>query len=71
VTIQGLRDQINVETDNAKRAQEWQQVQDYLQQNGPWAVAIQPGVYVAMRSNIGSYVWNPAWRVNPMVLTKS
>jgi peptide/nickel transport system substrate-binding protein len=69
--IQQLRDQINVETDTTKRAQEWQQVQDYLQQNGPWAVAIQPGAYVATRSNIGGYVWNPDWRVNPYVLTKS
>ena len=70
-TIQQLRDQVNVETDTNKRAQEWQQVQDYLMQNGPWAVAIQPGVYIATRSNIGNYVWNPNWRVNPYVLTKS
>jgi len=71
VTIQQLRDQINVETDTTKRAQEWQQAQDYLMQNGPWASVIQPGVYIATRSNIGSYVWNPAWRVNPYILSKS
>ena len=70
-TIQQLRDQINVETDNTKRAQLWQQAQDYLQQSGPWAAVIQPGVYIAMRSNIGGYVWNPAWRVNPFTLSKT
>ena len=70
-TIQQLRDQINVETDTNKRAALWQQAQDYLMQNGPWATAIQPGVYIATKSNIGNYVWNPAWRVNPYVLTKS
>ena len=70
-TIQQLRDQIKVETDNAKRAQEWQAAQDYLMQNGPWASVIQPGVYIATRSNIGNYVWNPAWRVNPYILSKS
>jgi peptide/nickel transport system substrate-binding protein len=69
--IQQLRDQINVETDTAKRAQEWQQVQDYLQQNGPWAPLIQPGIYIATRANIGGYVWNPAWRVNPFMLSKT
>jgi peptide/nickel transport system substrate-binding protein len=70
-TIQGLRDQIAVETDTAKRAQEWQQVQDYLQQSGPWAAVVQPGIYVATRANVSGYVWNPAWRVNPFLLSKS
>ena len=41
--IQSLRDQINVETDTAKRAALWQQAQDYLMQSGPFAVVIQPG----------------------------
>ena len=57
--------------DNAKRAQLWMQVQDWLQQNGPWAVVVQPGAYVATRANVQGYVYNPAWRVNPMVLSKS
>ena len=26
---------------------------------------------IATKSNIGNYVWNPAWRVNPYVLSKS
>jgi peptide/nickel transport system substrate-binding protein len=71
VAIQQLRDQINVETDSAKRAQLWQQAQDYLMQNGPFASVVQPGIYIATRSNIGNYVYNPQWRVNPYVLTKS
>jgi ABC-type transport system substrate-binding protein len=70
-SIQQLRDQINVETDNNKRAQLWQQAQDYLMQQGPWAAVIQPGVYMAMRSNINGYVWNPAWRVNPFTISKT
>jgi peptide/nickel transport system substrate-binding protein len=70
-TIQALRDQINVETDVATRAALWQQAQDYLMLNGPFASVIQPGVYIATRSRIGNYVYNPAWRVNPYVLTKS
>ncbi len=70
-TIQQLRDQINVETNNATRAQLWQQAQDYLMQNGPFAGAIQPGVYIATRANISGYNYNPAWRVNPYILSKS
>ncbi len=71
VAIQQLRDQINVETDSAKRAQLWQQAQDYLMQNGPWASVVQPGIYIATRATIGNYVYNPQWRVNPYILTKS
>ncbi|MBV9175227.1 MAG: ABC transporter substrate-binding protein [Chloroflexi bacterium] len=70
-TIQQLRDQINVETDNGKRAQLWQQAQDYLMQNGPWASVIQPGIYIATKAGIANYVYNPAWRVDPYVLSKS
>jgi peptide/nickel transport system substrate-binding protein len=71
VAIQQLRDQINTETDNTRRAALWQQAQDYLMQNGPWATVIQPGVFIATRANIGNYAYNPAWRVNPYILTKS
>jgi hypothetical protein len=28
-------------------------------------------VYIAAKASIGNYVWNPAWRVNPYILTKS
>jgi peptide/nickel transport system substrate-binding protein len=70
-TIQQLRDKINVETDTSKRAALWQQAQDYLLQNGPWVSLIQPGIYIATRANISNYVWNPSWRVNPYVVSKS
>jgi len=70
-TIQQLRDQINVETNSAARAALWQQAQDYLMQSGPFATVIQPGVYIAVRSRIGNYTYNPQWRVNPFILTKS
>jgi peptide/nickel transport system substrate-binding protein len=71
LTIQQLRDEINVETDNNKRADLWRQAQDYLMQSGPFAVAVQPGVYIGTRANIGNYSYHPQWRVNPYVLTKS
>jgi peptide/nickel transport system substrate-binding protein len=71
VAIQQLRDQINVETDTATRAALWQQAQDYLMQAGPFAVIVQPGVYIGTRSNIGNYTYHAQWRVNPYVLTKS
>ncbi len=70
-TIQQLRDQINVETDNGKRADLWRQAQDYLMQSGPFAVVVQPGVYIGTRARIGNYSYHPQWRVNPYVLTKS
>ena len=70
-TIQQLRDQINVETNTTNRSLLWQQAQDYLMQNGPFAVIVQPGIYIGTRSRIGNYVYNPQWRVNPYILTKS
>jgi peptide/nickel transport system substrate-binding protein len=70
-TIQQLRDQINVETDLTRRAQLWQQAQDYLMQSGPYAVVVQPGIYIATKAGIGNYNYNPAWRVNPYILSKS
>ena len=45
--------------------------EDYLQQSGPWAALLQPGVYVATRANISNYVFNPSWRVNPYVVIKN
>jgi peptide/nickel transport system substrate-binding protein len=69
-SIQHLRDQISAEPDTARRAQLWQQSQDYLIQEGPYAPLIQPGVSIGLRSNINGYVYNPAWRVNPYVLTR-
>jgi peptide/nickel transport system substrate-binding protein len=71
IAIQTLRDQINVETDTATRSLLWQSAQDYLMQSGPFAVVIQPGVYIATRSRVSGYSYNPAWRVNPYELTKS
>jgi peptide/nickel transport system substrate-binding protein len=70
-TVQQLRDQINVETNLEARAALWQAAQDYLMQSGPWAVVVQPGIYIGTRSSINGYVYNPAWRVNPYVLSKS
>jgi peptide/nickel transport system substrate-binding protein len=70
-SIQQLRDAVNVETNTSTRAQEWQQIQDYLMQSGPWAPVIQPGVYIATRANVHGYQWNPDWRVNPYAMTKS
>ncbi len=70
-TIQSLRDQINVETDVATRAGLWQQAQDYLMENGPFAVIVQPGIYIGTRTRIANYVYHPQWRVNPYILTKS
>jgi peptide/nickel transport system substrate-binding protein len=70
-TIQQLRDQINVEIDPNVRAQLWRQAQDYLMQKGPFAVVVQPGIFIGTRGNIGNYVYHPEWRVNPYILTKS
>jgi peptide/nickel transport system substrate-binding protein len=68
--IQQLRDQISVETDPTRRTRLWQQAQDYLMANGPWVPVVEPGAYIAIRTSVANYAYNPDWIVNPYVLSK-
>lgn len=69
-TIVALRDALKVETDDAKRAEMFGQMQDYLMQNGPYAPLLQPGMQIGLNSDLKGFVYNPQWRVDVSLLSK-
>jgi peptide/nickel transport system substrate-binding protein len=65
-----LRDRVKVETNEQKRAELFTQIQDYLQQKGPFAPFLQPGIQVGLNSAVRGFVYNPQWRVDLALLSK-
>jgi peptide/nickel transport system substrate-binding protein len=70
-TALDIRDRASKETDPDKRNAVFGEMQDYLQQNGPWAPFLQPGVQTAFRANIQGYVWHPQWLLDVALLSRS
>ena len=68
-TILALRDQALVESDPAARTAVFESIQDYMQQNGPFAPFLQPGVQVAYTPGIENYYWHPQWTVDLSILS--
>ena len=69
-TIQDLRDKALVETDPAARAKLFASIQDYLQQNGPFAPVVQSAVQVGLNAGLKGFVYNPQWFVDVSLLSK-
>ena len=69
-TIKQLRDTLKVETDDAKRAEMFGQMQDYLMENGPYAPIIQPGNQIGLNSAVKGFAYNPQWRVDVALIEK-
>lgn len=68
--IQALRDKAKVETNPEARVKVFGQIQDYLQQNGPFAPFIQGGIQIGYSAGLKNFVFNPAWRVDLASLAK-
>jgi peptide/nickel transport system substrate-binding protein len=68
--IQDLRDKALVATDPATRVELFGQIQDYLQQNGPWAPLVQNSTQIGLNSALKGFVFNPQWRVDVALLSK-
>jgi peptide/nickel transport system substrate-binding protein len=69
-TIQELRDKAAVATAPEERVKLFQQIQDYLQQNGPFAPFVQGGTQIGYNSGLNGFVYNPAWRIDFALLSK-
>ncbi|HYO87580.1 MAG TPA: hypothetical protein VER79_02975, partial [Candidatus Limnocylindrales bacterium] len=65
-----LRDQALVETDPDARVAVFHAIQDYMQQNGPFAPFLQPGVQTAYASDIENYYWHPQWLIDLSILSR-
>ena len=60
-TILELRDRAMTEIDTDARVEIFQSIQDYMQENGPFAPFLQTGVQVAYRSDIQGEVYHPQY----------
>jgi peptide/nickel transport system substrate-binding protein len=69
--IIALRDQAEVETDPDSRIALFAEIQDYLQQSGPWAPFLQNGIQVAHRADIAGEVYHPQWILDVTQLSRS
>ena len=69
-SIKDLRDKALVETDPAERTKIFAAIQDYLQQNGPWAPFVQSGVNVGLNAGLKGFVYSPQWTVDVALLSK-
>lgn len=68
--IKAIRDAAKVETDPAKRADLFKQMQDYLIESGPYAAVVQPGLQVGLGKSVQGFVYNSQWRVDLALLSK-
>lgn len=69
-TILALRDALKVEIDDSVRSGMFEEMQDYLMEQGPFAPIMQPGLQIGLRSDIDGFVYNPQWRVDVSLLNK-
>jgi peptide/nickel transport system substrate-binding protein len=68
--IQELRDKALVETNPEERTNLFAAIQDYLQQNGPFAPLVQNSIQIGLNSALKGFVYNPQWRVDVALLSK-
>lgn len=68
--ILALRDALRVETDDDVREGMFQEMQDYLMEQGPYAPILQPGLQIGLSSRVQGFVYNPQWRVDVSLISK-
>jgi len=66
-----LRDRAETTTDPDGRVAVFGEIQDYLQESGPWAPFIQPGVQVGYRSNIDGVVFHIQWLLDVALISRT
>ena len=62
--IQKIRDSLKTEVEPAKRADLFAQMQTYMQQSGPFAPIVQPGVQIGYRANLKGFAYNAQWGID-------
>jgi ABC-type transport system substrate-binding protein len=65
-----LRDKALIENKPEERAKLFASIQEYLQQNGPWAPFVQSGVQIGLNAGLKGFVFNPQWNVDVALLSK-
>ena len=65
-----LRNKAAVEQDPERRQVLYSQIQDYLQQQGPWAPFLQPASQAAFRADIHGFRLHPSWQFDVALLSR-
>lgn len=66
-----LRDRALVEIDPDTRVEIFHAIQDYVQQNGPWAPFLQNGIQVGYAAGLQGEVYHPQWILDVTQLSAS
>lgn len=66
-----LIEQAKTVTDPYSRVEVFNQLQDYLQQNGPFAPFNQPALQTAYRADIQGYAFHPQWTLDVAILSRA
>lgn len=68
--IKDIRDKVMVEIDTAKRVELFAKMQTYLQEKGPFAPFLQPGIQIGYRANLKGFAYSPQWALDPATFSK-
>ncbi|MEP7291776.1 MAG: ABC transporter substrate-binding protein [Chloroflexota bacterium] len=63
--------QARVATDPAQRTEIFTDIQNALQQTGPFAPFLQPNVQTAYNSDLSGYYWHPQWLVDLSLMSRA
>ena len=68
--VLALRDTVKLETDDDTREVLFQEMQDSLMADGPYAPIIQPGVQIGLSSELEGFFYNPQFKVDVALISK-
>ncbi|HVO70189.1 MAG TPA: ABC transporter substrate-binding protein, partial [Aggregatilineaceae bacterium] len=68
--IKGYRDSVTKEVDVNKRVDLFGKIQQYLQDKGPFAPLLQPGIQIGYRADLKGIAYNYEWTVDLSQLTR-
>ena len=68
--ILALRDALLKETDEAKRAELFGEMQDYLVEKGPYAAILQPGIQIGLGAALKDFAYNLQFRIDVSKISK-
>ncbi len=69
-TILDLRKQAEAEMQPEARVKLFAAIQDYLQQHGPYAPFLQPGVHIGVNNTVKGFEYSPLWFIDVSLLSK-
>jgi peptide/nickel transport system substrate-binding protein len=69
--VAALIEQAQTVSDPEERLAIYGQLQDFMQESGPFAPFNQPDIQTAFRADIQGYVWHPQWLIDVALLSRA